>query len=155
MNADLDTLTDPRPRPEALRSSRDALYSASMLTILVFEEDDLIRGLLEEWLVEAGFSVRQAGPTRSPDPSSERDHVALIIVDICQPRYGAAEAICKQKLAYPDAPVIAISGRFRSGLAGSTECARELGVRQVLPKPFTREDLLDAVRSAIAAPAGQ
>lgn len=155
MNADPDMLTDPRPQARVLRSSRGALYSASMPTILICEEDDLIRGLLEEWLAEAGFCVRQAGSKQAPAAGCEPDDVALVIVNICQPRHGAAELIGEQKLAYPGIPLIAISGRFRSGLAGSAECARELGVHQVLPKPFSREDLLDAVRSVVGAPANR
>jgi len=43
------------------------------------------------------------------------------------------------------APILVLSGRFRRGLAGSAEAARRLGVRKVLPKPFTRKELLSAV----------
>ena len=40
-------------------------------------------------------------------------------------------------------------GRFRLGLTGSTETARRLGVKKVLPKPFTRAELLAAVRESL------
>jgi DNA-binding response OmpR family regulator len=46
------------------------------------------------------------------------------------------------------APVLVVSARFRRG--ASTGVAQALGVSQVLPKPFTREELLSAVREAIA-----
>jgi CheY-like chemotaxis protein len=42
-----------------------------------------------------------------------------------------------------------LSGRFRRGLARSAEAARRLGVEMVLPKPFTREELLSAVDEAL------
>jgi FixJ family two-component response regulator len=67
------------------------------------------------------------------------------------PKDRGAESIRTLKLAYPGATVIAISGRFCPSLDSSVEAARQLGVHKVLPKPFTREDLLDAVRSAIDA----
>jgi CheY-like chemotaxis protein len=164
MNTDPDTSIQPLAGSRVLLEAQAARYThASMSTVLIFEEDDLIRELLEDWLMEAGFRVREADRKQPPALTSEGDQVAsdqvalsnqvaLIIVDICQPRQGGAEIIRAQQRAYPDAPIIAISGRFRSGLAGSVECARELGVRQVLPKPFTREDLLDAVRSVVSAP---
>ena len=47
------------------------------------------------------------------------------------------------------APILVLSGRFRRGLAGSTEAARRLGVKKVLPKPFTRRELLSAVNEAL------
>jgi FixJ family two-component response regulator len=65
------------------------------------------------------------------------------------PKDRGAESIRTLKLAYPGATVIAISGC--PSLDSSVEAARQLGVHKVLPKPFTREDLLDAVRSAIDA----
>jgi hypothetical protein len=45
--------------------------------------------------------------------------------------------------------VIAISAQFRSGLATSWWAARALGARKLIAKPFTREDLLGAVREVI------
>jgi CheY-like chemotaxis protein len=51
--------------------------------------------------------------------------------------------------AYLGTPVIAISARFRPGLDRSSWAARALSVRQLIAKPFTREDLLEAVREAI------
>jgi len=47
------------------------------------------------------------------------------------------------------APILAVSARFRRGLAGSSEAARRLGVKKVLPKPFTRKELLAAVRETV------
>lgn len=132
---------------------RAALYSDDMTTILILEEDDLIRGLLKEQLVGAGYPVQVADPRRPPSASPTDDNIGLIIADICMPKQQGAESIRVLKLDYPGASIIAISGRFCSSLGGSAEAARELGVHKVLPKPFTREDLLDAVRSVIDAPA--
>jgi DNA-binding response OmpR family regulator len=46
-------------------------------------------------------------------------------------------------------PILVLSGRFRRGLAGSTEVARQLGVKKVLPKPFARKELLSAVAESL------
>jgi DNA-binding response OmpR family regulator len=105
--------------------------------IAIQEEDDLIRDLLERWLGEAGYSVH--GPVgESP---------LLVIADIPSAE-GARVRIDALRAVYAG-PILALSGRFRRGLAGSAEAARRLGVKKVLPKPFTRKELLSAVEEAL------
>jgi hypothetical protein len=48
------------------------------------------------------------------------------------------------------APILAVSARFRRGLGVSKDAARRLRVRKLLPKPFTRTELLAAVRECLA-----
>jgi DNA-binding response OmpR family regulator len=74
----------------------------------------------------------------------------LVIADISDPA-GAGVTIRALRSAY-DAPILALSARFRRGLGGSNEPAQRLRVGKVLPKPFTREELLDAVRIAVGKP---
>ena len=115
--------------------------------ISIVEADDLIRELLERWLSEAGFTV-QAASGDATALSGASDIPSLIIVNVPDPR--GAEALVRSLEARHHAPVVLISGRFRRGLGDSVEAARRLGVRKVLPKPFTREELLVAVAEAIA-----
>ncbi len=105
--------------------------------IAIHEEDDLIRELLERWLGEAGYTVRAA----SDEPP------VLVIVNVPSP--GGAQARIQALQAVYAAPILVLSGRFRRGLAGSAEAARRFGVKRVLPKPFTRRELLSAVRESI------
>jgi len=105
--------------------------------IAIREGDDLIRELLERWLGEAGYSVRSVGG-ESP---------RLVIADIPSPR-DAQSRIEALQAVYP-APILVLSGRFRRGVAGSAEAARQLGVKMVLPKPFSRKQLLSAVDEAL------
>jgi CheY-like chemotaxis protein len=126
-----------------------------MPTILILEEDDLIRGLLKEQLLGAGYEVQLGDPRRAPSAKPTHNDIELIIADICMPKEQGAETIRALKQAYPGASIIVISGRVCSGVGGSAEAARRLGVRKVLSKPFTREDLLEAVRAVIQAPAAE
>lgn len=122
-----------------------------MWQILILERDDLIRGLLAEWLVEAGYEVQLGDPWRALSAKADDRAIGLIIADICMPKGQGAESIRMLKLAYPGAPIIAVSARFLSGIAGCAAASRQLGVRKILSKPFTREELLDALRSVIDA----
>src|SRR5262245_39230522 len=106
--------------------------------VLIREEDVQIRELLERWLGEAGFVV-SATEGEAPD---------LLIVDL--PRSRGAQALIQSLQAVYAAPILVLSGRFRRGLAGSAEAARRLGVKKVLPIPFTREELLAAVAASLA-----
>jgi DNA-binding response OmpR family regulator len=111
--------------------------------IVIVEPDDLIRDLLERWLGEAGYGVVLSAKYHDKFvviPS-------LVIADISDPDSAGAK-IGTLKTVYP-APILALSARFRRGLGGSSEAAQRLRVKKVLPKPFTREELLAAVRECV------
>jgi DNA-binding response OmpR family regulator len=108
--------------------------------VIVLEEDPLIRPLLQRWLGEAGYAV--AADTQA------QAKPALVIADVPDPQ--SAEALIRSLREYA-APILILSARFRRGLAGSAEAARRLGVKKVLPKPFTRKELLAAVRESFEA----
>jgi len=113
--------------------------------IVVYEEDRLTRALLQEWLGEAGFRVR-FGNSRCAARDAPCD---LVIVSVYMPKQAGADCVRGIQAAHPDTPVIAISGQFRAGLAAAGATAQALGVRQVVAKPLTRNDLLESVRGII------
>ena len=112
--------------------------------IVIAEPDDLIRELLERWLSEAGY---RAVSTARKDHGLPMVRPELVITDISDPS-SAADTIEALQAAYA-APILALSARFRRGLGGSSEPARRLHVEKVLPKPFTRQQLLRAVRETM------
>jgi DNA-binding response OmpR family regulator len=116
-----------------------------MSNIVIIEEDDLMRGLLHEWLTAAGYAVCKRGLHELP----AADRTDLVIVDLHMPRQSGVEVVRAVQQAHPGIPVIAMSARFRPGLDRSSWAALALGVRQLIAKPFTREDLLEAVRAVI------
>ena len=107
--------------------------------ILIVETDDLIRGLILRWLDEAGYAVAQGG--------SPPGGVALVIADLPNP--AQADAMLHDLAACHGAPILATSGRFRRDAAASEGVARLLGIAKALPKPFTCEELLTAVRDCL------
>jgi DNA-binding response OmpR family regulator len=116
-----------------------------MAHIALYEKDDLMRSLLKEWLSEAGYRVSAVGPGEA-SPGTDTD---LVIVSIYMPKNGGAQLVRQIQAAHPGAPVIALSGQFRSGLSTVGATARELGVRQVIAKPLSRGDLLEATRAIL------
>jgi DNA-binding NtrC family response regulator len=110
-----------------------------MSSIAIYEQDQPMRALLQEWLCSAGYQVRDG-------------HVDLAIVSICSPKQAAACTLPAIQAAHPNTPLIALSGQFRGGLSSAGSAAQSLGVAQVIAKPLTRDALLGAVHAMIGPP---
>jgi CheY-like chemotaxis protein len=123
---------------------------SSMLRIVVVEEDRLMRRLLVECLESAGYEVRafsSGSDATGPAPD-------LVIADVCMPRRGGREKLAAVRTKWPATPLIAISTQFHEGSLTPSGVARELGAKQLVAKPFSRQTLLSAVRDAtLKAPA--
>jgi DNA-binding response OmpR family regulator len=119
-----------------------------MAGIAIYEEDDLMRALLKEWLSDAGYRVR-ATASRGGQRGGTAD---LVIVSVYMPKQAGVELVHEIKTAHPGKPLIAISGQFRSGLSAVGVTAQALGVQQLIAKPLSRNDLLEAVRAMIGTP---
>lgn len=118
------------------------------MDIVIYEQDSLTRGLLQEWLGQAGYRVR-AGRLR--DASLDRP-ADLVIVNVYMPKHAGARCVRDLQAAHPNTPIVAISGQFRYGLCAVGATAKNLGATQVIAKPLNRTDLLNTVRGMIGAP---
>jgi DNA-binding response OmpR family regulator len=137
--------------PNKMREIRPTIPSPiveTMLDIVIYEEDDLMRGLLDEWLTGAGYRVRRATAHGKPT-SGDAD---LVIASIYMPKHAGTRLVEEIRAAHPRSPLIAISAQFRAGLSTAGTIAQSLGVAQVMAKPLTRAALLGAV-GAIIGPA--
>lgn len=115
------------------------------LSIALVESDDLIVQLLERWLSLAGHVTRNVTgqALRSEEPFN------LVIANVASVA-AAAHRVAALRAAHA-APLLLMSARFRHGAAHSAVMAEQLGVDAVLPKPFTRDELLAAVGAAVQA----
>lgn len=117
----------------------------TVFDIALYEDDDLTRALLREWLTEAGYRVRSAAFCAA----SRTSPADLVIVSLYMPKLVGARCVRDIRAAHPGTPVIAISGQFRPGLASAGATAQSLGVQKVIAKPLVRGELLEAVRGMI------
>jgi DNA-binding response OmpR family regulator len=117
-----------------------------MSAIAIFEGDDLMYGLLREWLTRAGYGVRDPAVHFSPGTRFD-----LAIVSIEAPKVEGDARIQGLQREHPGVPIIALTSRARSGLSCEGETARALGVHWVMAKPMTRHALLAAVEALIGA----
>jgi CheY-like chemotaxis protein len=109
--------------------------------ILVIEDDPILRDLLAEWLLAAGYRVGVAAEGASG------------IADARAHPPGGATVIAEVRRMYPEIPVIAISAHFRSDLGLAPEDALALGAARTLAKPFKRKEMVGAVLELAGPPA--
>jgi DNA-binding NtrC family response regulator len=121
--------------------------------ILVIEDDPILRDLLADWLLAAGYRVDLAAEGDAGIASARARRPALVVTDIHMPGTGGAAVIAEMARLYPGIPVIAISAHFRSKLGLNPEEASSLGAARTMAKPFKRRDMVDAV-VALAGPPG-
>jgi DNA-binding response OmpR family regulator len=114
--------------------------------VAIYEPDDLMRGLLREWLTAAGYAVRDS--IRGSDLTVPD----LAIVSVETPKSESEVLIRALQHDFPGTPIIALSSRARSGLCSNGAAAQALGVARLLAKPLRRHELLVAVDEAIGPP---
>jgi DNA-binding response OmpR family regulator len=119
-----------------------------MSGIAIYEEDPLMRALLEEWLCGAGYRIHAMAPLET-ELSGGAD---LLIVSVYMPKREGAHLLQEIQMTHAGTPLIALSGQFRGGLSCAGAMAQSLGVAQVIAKPLTRDALLGAVHAMIGPP---
>jgi CheY-like chemotaxis protein len=120
--------------------------------ILVIEDDPVLRDLLSEWLVAAGYNVGVAAEGASGMAEARIHRPALVVTDIHMPGIGGAAVISEVSRIYPGTPVIAISAHFRSNRWFTPAEAVALGAARAIAKPFNRRELVGAVMELAGPP---
>ena len=115
-----------------------------MATILVIDDEEMMRVLLRSTLKGAGYEVVEAANGRQGLELYRRRPTDLVITDILMPEMNGLDMILELTRYFLDAKVIAISGK--GGEKNVLDVAKLLGARRTFHKPFSMLELLDAVR---------
>jgi len=120
-----------------------------MIKVLLVDDDALMRGLLAEWLSEAGYRVRQAENGSNALQMLRSESVSLMITDMDMPGRDGAQTVDEARRILSGLRIIAISGGNRTGTQNWAATALKLGAAKTLAKPFERQALLAAVEELI------
>jgi two-component system, response regulator PdtaR len=116
-------------------------------TVVVAEDEVLIRMDLAEMLTEEGYDVvGEAGDGATAVDLAEQLRPDLVILDVKMPvldGIAAAEQIASQRIA----PVVILTAFSQRDLV---ERARDAGAMAYLVKPFTQADLVPAIEMAVS-----
>jgi CheY-like chemotaxis protein len=119
-----------------------------MCRVLIIEDNEILREVVQRMLVVAGHEVQAAEDGRAGLKAYRRQPSDVVITDIVMPDTEGLETI--RELCRIDAAVkiIAMSGGGLGASANYLELARQFGARWTLSKPFSADELRNAVTEA-------
>ena len=120
-----------------------------MATILLIDDDDMLRAALIQSLVHAGHKVIEASDGLQGCELARSLSVDLVITDLVMPVQEGVETIMTLQRERPRLPIIAMSG----GVTHSKlylEIAGKIGAKRMLPKPFLPRALLALIDQVLA-----
>ncbi len=110
-------------------------------TILVIDDQEPVRRLLQQALEDAGYQVFEAANGRQGLEIFRARPTDLVITDIAMPEMNGLDLILELTKAFLDIKVIAMTGASSEEL----QKAKLLGARQTFQKPLDLPTLLRAV----------
>lgn len=120
------------------------------MTILLVEDDDQFRGMLELMLTKAQYQVISASNAQAGLKLIQTNQPDLILTDVIMPTMDGIELIMTLKRRGDTTPVIVMSGGGRSmSTEGNFMTVSLLGATATIAKPFSREQLLQAIEDAL------
>jgi two-component system, response regulator, stage 0 sporulation protein F len=115
-----------------------------MATILIIDDEELVRTLLRSALEAAGYEVTEAANGQQGLALFRHRPTDLVITDIVMPELSGLDMLLELTREFLHAKVIAISGA--GGEENGLDVAKLLGARRTFQKPLSMSHLLDAVR---------
>jgi CheY-like chemotaxis protein len=117
-------------------------------TVLVVEDEDLLRQAIVKMLRKTGFEVFEAADGASAISRLRADgsKIDLILLDLTIPGASHHEVVAEAAKAKPDIGVILTSAYSHETIAGEMS---PLQIRSFLRKPFQFGDLLNTLRNAL------
>lgn len=113
---------------------------------LVIEDDAIVRALIAEILLTAGFRVYEAEDGADGIVQARAVLPAVVVTDIFMPVQDGIEVLRHLKREMPGTRVVAVSGGSpRVPLLDMLTVASKLGADAIVAKPFTPAELLVAV----------
>jgi len=115
-------------------------------SVLIVDDEANIRRMVGALLATEGYEVRDAADGNAGVASALAHEPDVALLDLMMPGLDGLGALERLREAYPDLPVVMMSGR--AGLADAVR-ATKLGAFTFLEKPLTPEGVLLALASAL------
>jgi PAS domain S-box-containing protein len=132
----------PKPEQETVSLKRQGT------TILLVEDDEIMRSLTRQLLQEHGYAVVEADDGKSALEwvQSHPGPIDLLLTDVVMRRMSGPELVERLNASHPDLKVV-----YMSGYTGELIAEREMLERGItlLEKPFTRTALLNTIHATL------
>ncbi|MGA7567149.1 MAG: PAS domain S-box protein [Terriglobales bacterium] len=117
-------------------------------TVLLVEDDEIMRSLTKKLLEEHGYSVVEAndGKAALELAESNKDTIDLVLTDVVMRNMSGPELVERLSVSHQNLKVI-----FMSGYTGELIAEREMLTRGItlLEKPFNRTSLLNTIHKTL------
>lgn len=125
------------------------MVTTATATILLVEDDSLLRHAFRLLLEDAGYRIHEAGTAHEAIEKARESIPDLILLDLGLPDAPGLDVVRTLRLHEPtqDTPVIALTGRV--GLEEKRECM-EAGCTSYLTKPIEPKELLRRLSEFLA-----
>jgi DNA-binding response OmpR family regulator len=121
------------------------LDNAQMSTVLVVDDEPIVRGVVVRYLEQEGYQTLQAGDGESARSLLERETPSLVVLDLMLPGTDGL-ALCRWIRSRSELPVIMVTalGEESDRLAGL-----DVGADDYLTKPFSPRELVARVKAVL------
>lgn len=117
-------------------------------TLLVVDDDPMVRDLVTQILLLKGYTVLQAqGAAEAMRLAGETEKIHLLITDFSMPEVDGLELSRQFRAVHPKTPVLMVSGSLPLLRDGNWDLDRV----ELLAKPFAFSELLRKVRTLLDA----
>ena len=138
--------------PKVEESDNPEPVEGGQETILLAEDEEMVRNMAQTILERAGYRVLAVadGVEALAAFQQRANEIDLVILDVIMPKLGGQETYERMRAHRPGLPALFASGYSREAVRSDFALASGLSLIQ---KPFSRKDLLQAVRDALGEPA--
>ena len=110
-------------------------------SVLVVDDEDVIREFLADILISAGYIVTEAHDGLAALEAVERNRPSVVLTDVRMPRLDGVGLVERLRARGDDVPVVFMTAHFR---------ASPIPGVPLVPKPFDFDRLLATVAGATA-----
>jgi DNA-binding response OmpR family regulator len=133
-----------------MRTKRIATHNDRMSTVLVVDDEPIVRDVVVRYLRRDGLETLEAGTGEEAMALLERELPSLVVLDVMLPGTDGLE-LCRHIRASSDLPIVLLTAR---GDEADRIVGLELGADDYVTKPFSPRELAVRVRNLLrrAAP---
>ncbi len=118
--------------------------------ICLIDDDFMVRDALTLGLRDAGYEVHPVPGAAAGFDVASRIQIDAIVTDMNMPGTNGAQFIPEARLAWPDTPIIAISGQSIVDGRPLKDVACGLGANTAISKPFRVRQLVETLEALLS-----
>ena len=139
-------LQAPEAAPPPPPAQEPVPQDASGKTVLVVEDEDVVRGLVRQVLQGAGFEVLVARDGEEAFALAAKHHVDVLLSDLVLPKLSGQEVVERLRASHPELKVVYMSGYAETGIFSDGVLPPRTAF---LEKPFTFSELTGKVQGLL------